>query len=421
MSGDDYQFLMREHMISKLKDLMQAIGRVERKDTKMKTKIFIPDSAVENGMVQFNQLNRIKNNHPILESMSLLNHQFMQLCEKERSMCSFRSSEERKSFEKKIARNSVLLEEFFEDFVPKVLSYARKGDIDAIAFNEQLRSIESMILPSSYIRKLKLNPHVQKYQTMMDAIDALYIDISFTPQLKLCIKNHEDDTVTLTDIEHGSSIYNPKEWILAGIGNRIGDRRDEYVTYLLKEVASLNKNVFKDCIPHPSFIPLLKGNVGEYLFTLLLTKLHNCEPIAPRLLSEKIGKRVYELFDFYIEAGGNLICVDSKNWSSTLDKKYQSLKTHDNAQRKAETILDDIGDKYESIKFVYLNTRMENNPLNLEQEVSKDSKIYYLNLFKESFGYKKQDYDRNDRIGSGSKLVKEIRINNQILNLLQGV
>ncbi|WP_214085742.1 hypothetical protein [Photorhabdus heterorhabditis] len=421
VSGDDYQFLMREHMISKLKDLMQAIGRVERKDTKMKTKIFIPDSAVENGMVQFNQLTRIKNNHPILESMSLLNHQFMQLCEKERSMCSFRSSEERKSFEKKIARNSVLLEEFFEDFVPKVLSYARKGDIDAIAFNEQLRSIESMISPSSYIRKLKSNPHVQKYQTMMDAVDALYIDISSTPQLKLCIKNREDDTVTLTDIEHGYSIYTPKEWILAGIGNRIGDRRDEYVTYLLKEVASLNKNVFKDCIPHPSFIPLLKGNVGEYLFTLLLTKLHNCEPIAPRLLSEKIGKRVYELFDFYIEAGGNLICVDSKNWSSTLDKKYQSLKTHDNAQRKAETILDDIGDKYESIKFVYLNTRMENNPLNLEQEVSKDSKIYYLNLFKESFGYKKQDYDRNDRIGSGSKLVKEIRINNQILNLLQGV
>ncbi|MCT8353038.1 hypothetical protein [Photorhabdus kayaii] len=59
-SGEDYQFLMREHMISKLKDLMQAIGRVERKDTKMNTEIFIPDSAVEDGIVLFNQFTRIK-------------------------------------------------------------------------------------------------------------------------------------------------------------------------------------------------------------------------------------------------------------------------------------------------------------------------------------------------------------------------
>ncbi|QXF32277.1 hypothetical protein CE143_03140 [Photorhabdus luminescens] len=421
-SGEDYQFLMREHRISKLKDLMQAIGRVERKDTKINTEIFIPDSAVEDGIVLFNQFTRIKRNRPILESMSLLNHHFMRLCEKERMMCSFKSCEERELFEEKIARNSALLKEFFEDFVPEVLSVARKDNAEAIIFNEHLRSIESLISPSSYVKKLKSNPHVKKYQAMMEAVDALYIDISTTPQLKLSIKNLEDGIVTLTDIEHGYSIYHPKEWIFSGIGNRVDGRKDEHVTHLLKEIAILSKNVFKDCIPHPFFIPLLKGNIGEYLFTLLLDRQHNCQPIDPKLLSEKIGKKAYELFDFYIEADKHLICVDTKNWSSTLDKRYQSLKTHNNAQGKAETILSYIDNKYESVKFVYLNTRMENNPLNLEQEISPDSKIYYLNLFKEYFGYenKKQDYDQDFRIGPGSKLVKEVRINKQILNLLQG-
>ncbi|MCW7548157.1 hypothetical protein OO184_09460 [Photorhabdus sp. APURE] len=421
-SGEDYQFLMREHMIARLKDLMQAIGRVERKDTKMNTEIFIPDNAVEDGIVLFNQFTRIKKNRPILESMSLLNHHFMQLCEKERTMCSFKSCAERESFEKEIARNSALLKEFFEDFVPEVLSIARKDNVEAIIFNEQLRSIECLISPSNYVKKLKSNSHVQKYQAMMDAVDALYIDISTAPQLKLSIKNLEDGIITLTDIEHGYSIYHPKEWIFSGIGNRVGGRKDEYVTHILKEIAMLNKNVFKDCIPHPFFIPLLKGNIGEYLFSLLLARLPNCQPIEPELLSEKIGKKAYELFDFYIEVDKHLICVDTKNWSSTLDKRYQSLKTHDNAQRKASTISSYIARKYESVKFVYLNTRMENNPLNLEQEVSPDSKIYYLNLFKEYFGYenKKQDYDQDFRIGSGSELVKEVRINKQILNLLQG-
>ncbi|MCT8353037.1 hypothetical protein [Photorhabdus kayaii] len=111
--------------------------------------------------------------------MSLLNHNFMRLCEKERVICSFKSCEERKSFEKEIARNSALLKEFFEDFVPEILSVARKDNVEAIIFNEQLRSIESLISPSNYVKKLKSNPHVQKYQVMMDAVDALYIPYGF--------------------------------------------------------------------------------------------------------------------------------------------------------------------------------------------------------------------------------------------------
>lgn len=45
-----------------------------------------------------------------------------------------------------------------------------------------------------------------------------------------------------------------------------------------------------------------------------------------------------------------------------------------------------LGHRYEDIKFVYLNTRVENNPLNLSPEADSQG-AHYLNLIKRESGY----------------------------------
>ena len=47
-----------------------------------------------------------------------------------------------------------------------------------------------------------------------------------------------------------------------------------------------------------------------------------------------------------------------------------------------------LGERYDEIKFVYLNTRVECNPLNLMPEADGEGGAYYLNLLKRETSYK---------------------------------
>ena len=48
VNGENYQILMREHEMELLKVLMQAVGRVERRDTVIETEIFMPRDMLDN-------------------------------------------------------------------------------------------------------------------------------------------------------------------------------------------------------------------------------------------------------------------------------------------------------------------------------------------------------------------------------------
>ena len=139
---------------------------------------------------------------------------------------------------------------------------------------------------------------------------------------------------------------------------------------------------------------------------------------------EKIGIRSYELFDFYVEIDDRLLCIDVKNWSSTLDKAVLSKGTHHKALTKIKTVSDYVGSKYSELNFIYLNGRLENNALNHEQEVSHLKKLFYLNLFKEESSYKPKQRRNSDGeltpYYEGSQLNQRVALNSVLSNLLQG-
>jgi len=156
---------------------------------------------------------------------------------------------------------------------------------------------------------------------------------------------------------------------------------------------------------------------------MLLDKF-DITPLSTQEIIKKVGKRAYELFDFYVEVEGMLLCIDVKNWSSSLDKAVLSKSTHQKALSKVSTISDYVSGKYDEVHYMYVNGRLENNSLNHEQEVDNSGKLYYLNLFKEESSYKPKHKRNADgettQYFEGSQLKQRIALNSVVSTLLQG-
>ncbi len=403
VNGENYHILMREHAMELFKVLMQAIGRVERRDTIIETEIFMPNDILDNAIMQFAKMERDPDNLMMLESMSLLNYQLKENCTKLAQNMSFKSELARDDFELSIRKSYEDLEYFFDDFVPKVLEEARCGNLDAVSFNEALRHIDCVKNPKAYITRLKNTQPVKNDKYISDILDYIFIDMSGErAAIRLC-RDYSDYQI-LTDLSKGSDYYKPTYALFSAQGrlNEKGVAHD-----LISAGRKLIKQAYLESVPHPSAMAIFKGNVGEYLFNILLKKIQDKIIIlSPEQVMEHVGSRAYELFDTYIEINNNLLCIDVKNWTSTFDKEEMARKSHHKALGKIDSIIENTGSRYDHVRFIYLNMRIEYNELNTKAETNKDVDLYYLNVFKFYEKYEK------------GKLQKELRINDKLVKLL---
>ncbi len=403
VNGENYQILMREHEMELFKVLMQAIGRVERRDTIITTDIFMPKDMLDNAIMQFANIERNSDNLMMLESMSLLNYKLKEYCIQLAQGTSFKSALERDEFELSIRKGYEHLNYFFDDFVPKVLEEARCGSLAAVSFNQALRHIDCVKNPTAYIARLKKTSPVKNDPYISDILNHMFIDMSDgRAHINLC-REHGDYQI-LTDISKGDYYYEPTHALFKTTG-RLNDKG--LASNLINSGRNLVKQAYLTWVPNPAAMALFKGNVGEYLFNLLLEKCNvKINALSPEQIMEYVGCRAYELFDEYIEINNELLCIDVKNWTSTFDKEDMAKKAHRKALGKIDSILENTGSRYENIRFIYLNTRIEYNELNTKAEVNKNADLYYLNLFKFYESYVE------------GKLQKELKINDKLLLLL---
>ena len=381
VSGENYDVLMREHEMSLFKNLMQALGRVERADSLLASEIFICSDLLEIATMQFEQLGRTGND-VVLGSMSLLNHSLRNYCQKIVSANSFPSAAERATFEKDMEERDRRIEQFFMEFLRTEIQRARAEGESAAELNETLRSIDCILDPVKWLAALKRIPTIASSPYRSAVIDSFYIQRSSgLEDIKFCLKKQHN---ALTDIIGGSILYRPQRQVLPQYAKGIDDKQGAFWTRFW-HLVDLQDDAFKTYIPVPAILPLLKGNVGEYLLDGLLMQV-NQVALPLEAVFGKLSGLCYELFDRYIEVDNNLICIDAKNWTSTFDQIALAQKTHHEAKRKMKLIRDLLGGRYDEIKFVYLNTRVESNPLNLMPEADGEG-AYYLNLLKRESGY----------------------------------
>ncbi|MDP2561418.1 hypothetical protein [Psychrobium sp. 1_MG-2023] len=420
--GKDYRFLNYEHELELLKAIMQAIGRIERKDANMLSEIYMASDIADIAAVQFSRLSKDPKNDIFFESMSLLNHRFKTECHERSLEVGFKTESEREAFELEVKSSGELLNEFFEVTVPEIIEDARRGDDDSMEFNELLRKITSVSNPEKYIQQLQASQIAKSDKLVAAAIDKMYIRLDGNKQsLKLCYSDKSPEI--LTDIVNGDRLYRPEQMISLDYTSKMEFTQDNLVTTLVRESASISLGAFQKYVPHPKLIKLIKGNVGEHLFSLLLDKL-NVTPLSTQEVIKRVGKRAYELFDFYVEFEGMLLCIDVKNWSSSLDKAVLSKSTHKKALSKINTISEYVSCTYDEVHYMYVNGRLENNSLNHEQEIDNSGKLYYLNLFKEESSYRPKHKRNADgettQYFDGSQLKQRIALNRVVSTLLQG-
>ena len=414
VNGSNYKILMQEHAMSILKDIMQAIGRIERRDTYMDTEIFLPSDVVDDMAMQLSRLKK-EGNELIFQSMSLLNYKLMEYCLDRVCKHSFKSDEEREKFSSGVAETGQAIDEFFKGHLKhKRLNDARNGDKTAVRLNEALRSFDCITDPKKYVSRLLAIPEINEDPFFQNVIENFYLRLEGDlKEITLCIK--DSDRKTLTDISDGDKVYQPYNWILPKYHNAI-NHQSSTSEGVLQSIFKLERQLSKDWLPHPALLPLFKGNVGEYLFSKCLEKM-GISFLTVKEVFSKLNPKAYELFDFYILIEDRLLCIDVKNWSSSFDKEELSLETHDKALVKRSTLTKIANNKNIHAEFVYVNTHQDRNAMNNRQEFNEGAAIHYMNLFKVITQYEGVTSDNPKR---KSTLKDRLNINASLISLVGG-
>ncbi|MGZ8232805.1 hypothetical protein [Methylobacter tundripaludum] len=414
VNGNNYKVLMQEHSMSILKDIMQAVGRIERRDTYMNTEIFLPSDVIDDVALQFSRLKK-EGNELIFQSMSLLNYKLMEHCLNRVCDHSFKSNEEREKFSANVAETGQAIDNLFKDYLNrKRLNNARQGDKSAVELNEALRSFDCIRDPQKYVDRLLALEEIKIDPFFQYVVSNFYLHREGNLRdITLCTKN--SDNKTLTDLADGDKLYQPYNWILPKYHKSIRHQCSTS-SKVLQPIFDLERSLSKDWSPHPAMLPMIKGNVGEYLFAKCL-ELINVSPLSVDTVFTRLDPMAYELFDFYVFLDNTVFCIDVKNWSASFDKEQLSSDTHEKALAKRKTLLQITNKKDHKAEFIYVNTHQDKNAINIKQEFGEGDAIHYMNLFKVMTQYENvNSYDPRRK----STLKDRLNINSSLIKLLGG-
>ncbi|HBV0537778.1 TPA: hypothetical protein MDL99_004922, partial [Escherichia coli] len=438
--GENYRLLMAEHDMSLFKVVVQAVGRVERRDTLLKTEIFLPRDVFRNVAFQFAALSEDRGNEVVSESMSLLNHRLMEECEKLSQSQSFSDAEQRHAFEQAIVENGRRIDAIHKRVLKKDwINQVRAGNLEYLELCNLFRDSDSFTDPQRWLEKLQANSLYAANRQMQFIHHSLFIDRQQGNQMiLLCHKRGPDGLVhrdysALSDFAGGAREYRPELTLFPQYRNDVDFTPGNLVGELIRECNNIQETAFKKWVPNPRLVPLLKGNVGEYLFDKVL-KHYRVTPLTDQQVFGRLAPLVYEFFDRFIEVGDDLLCIDVKRWSTqlddltraenTLEKSKNKIRQIRNiASQKADTdgqkqILAALSGRYERIRFVYLNVAYSQNPNNLMWQDNVDHTIHYLNLLQTDYQYYQPKNRESGRAQGISKLRMALDINPMLLTLL---
>lgn len=438
--GNNYRLLMAEHDMSLFKVIIQAVGRIERRDTRLNTEIFLPSDVMHNVAFQFAGLSENAGNEVVLESMSLLNYRLKEFCEEMNTTRSFSTIEQRSAFEKMIQSSGQRIDAVHKrilktDWINRV----RNGDIEYLELCNLFRHPDSFSNPERWLERLQANPLYAANKQMQSIHNTLFISRQQGEhQIVLCHKRGADgiahkDYSILSDFAGGAREYRPELTIFPQYSKYVDPTRGNLVGELIRDCDNIQKMAFGRLVPHPKLVPLLKGNVGEYLFDKVLAH-YGVQPLTDLEVFERLGPLVYEFFDRFIEVEDDLLCVDVKRWATKLDDMDRAEETIEKSDKKISQIRNianqtadtqgqselrkALAGRYQCIKFVYLNAAYSQNPNNLMWEDNVDHSIHYLNLLQANHQYYQPMDRERKRLQELSRLKITMHINPMLRSLL---
>lgn len=392
LKPDNQSILMREHDLALLKIIIQAVGRVERRDTHQETEIFLPDDLIEHITLVYSLLRR-EGNQELLGSLSLLNHRLLEFCLEQASRQSFATEQERQAFTQQVASSATVINDFFAGAYRKhILRSARNGDPEAIRFNELLRSPKSISAPQDYVQALLKSPLVKDSPYYQNVIEQFYLPTTITDKITVCIS---EESGQLTDLALGKGLYQPAQWVVPDYAPINSDSDvSEPAPNLINKTHVLARQGIAIQLPNPALLDLLKGNMGELIFSRILDQL-DLQPLHWQEVVELLGAQAYERFDFYLQQQDSLICIDVKFWASTFANEQASRKVLSRAQEHQQLLDERCAAKQLTPRYLYVNTRHNHNALKVQSESAIGEPVYFLDAFKQVNSYRPHAYTNN--------------------------
>jgi hypothetical protein len=357
---DALAFRDRQHTILLGKEVLQAIGRSERRDfPNQVVKIFINEETQQNLVKFYRYLEQEE--HDEVRKLSVNNYAvYLQVLEEEKKRVIPHYDEH--------IDNELRAYDDFEEVRKEMLEkidrfHQNKKDSQIVERWEALRNRAIFSDPERYVNKLR-----DAKLFTEDFIDSLFYvkpeGVDFTPYIA---KENGQSIQMISDSQHGKYIYTYLDRLYPEklkINTRYDDPEEGELPlppmnpiYKLYNELIPNLEVFQTYIPRPHFFyDFLYPSFAENFVDLWISKeifqsadrdnLKNFYGFD-QLRDFKKYNALYELFDLYYTKDNTLFCIDVKVWSQVSGYRL----SHD-AVEKAKNKLQSIPEKYPEFNLV---------------------------------------------------------------------
>ena len=312
---DADEYFKQQHAISIFSELQQALGRFERTNAQQKQIVFLCDGVnevIHNGIEAITRGHDDKNIDQLIGAMSVVNSSLIRkvlngeihlpLKSSDNSVISTES--QRTLFENLKRENFLKTIQRYRKF--ETVTEVDENTLLEIEFYEAFRS--TVIWTEGY----------QSYMTTLNEIVERMpkgMKRSYTRLLKLMFIQYEkplDNYLSLS----GIPIDLDKQF-----KNKIHAIANPYYTEIN------GQHIY----PAPWFLPDLEGNYGELVTKLAIEKLISNGSATTRLnrFNSEIARKGYELADFFVRTGNQILAIDAKHYLSLRTQFVDSKKDYD--------------------------------------------------------------------------------------------
>lgn len=431
-SPENMNHLIFENETELLKSVIQATGRIERRDNNQFSNIYIYEDLFIRIASYYNNFYKMNKDDILLDSLSMLNQQMLKSSIYYLNKQKFKTNVDRINFENKTKLQNIITKDFFENNFKKLLNIFRNSDnpdINIAKFNECIRSINIIQDPEKYIKDLEnsLNKikdiSERERQKILRAIRNFYI-LNEDENVRVCISQ---DGEYYTDFENSYRFLN-FETFVPTLNNVAKDSDvDTAIKKLEKSMNSIKIDNLNKFIPCPYLFFLIRGNIGEFIFSEYL-KIMDIKSLSVQDLIDKEIHSIYELFDYYFLNEKDLICLDVKLWNNK-NKAKISKELLSKLSNKGLFIEKTTGKELNK-KFVYVNTSPNRNKESINELTSNakmDSVFYNLiitksqNVSKKVNKIKKNEYGEETQVKSSKITIEEcLSLEDKLIKIIKG-
>jgi hypothetical protein len=363
-------FRRNQHQILLGKDILQTIGRSERRDIDNQViKIFINEETRKNLVSFYRYLKEQEESE--IRKLSVNNYSVYLKVQEEEQRRAIADYEDHVYDEINACR---VFHEFRNEMLDRIEEFHQdKHHIEITKIWDMLRNLVVFKAPDQYLNKLR-----QSGLFDPEFIESLFYcngkQTDFVPYLAEEEENGKK-YIVISDGIHGRNVYAyleqlyPDRLKMAIEDDELKDHDIQVVNFSTSSIYQIYNQlipdfeVFNTYIPRPSFFydvlkPSLAENFVDCWITKVIFKNDNWKKIKDgygfeKLLDFKKYNKLYELFDLYYTKENTLFCIDVKSWSEPSGDRLSS-----EALKKAKTKLEKIAESYQeftTVKGLLLN------------------------------------------------------------------